>query len=90
MKAPPDPHHRHRFLAEIISHVVWPPLVLRGQLESFGGRPLISFGSDGDGWGCSRHKPLPWHHVLSLDLNLTPDFNSRASRPAKGKFRDST
>jgi hypothetical protein len=45
MKAPPDPHHRHRFLAEIISHVVWPPLVLRGQLESFGGRPLISASS---------------------------------------------
>src|SRR6202008_583524 len=23
MKAPPDPHYRHRFPAEIISHAVW-------------------------------------------------------------------
>jgi putative transposase len=23
MKAPPDPHYRHRFPAEIISHTVW-------------------------------------------------------------------
>ena len=24
MKPPPDPHYRHRFPAEIISHAVWP------------------------------------------------------------------
>jgi len=23
MKSPPDPHYRHRFPAEIISHAVW-------------------------------------------------------------------
>jgi putative transposase len=23
MKTPPDPHYRHRFPAEIISHAVW-------------------------------------------------------------------
>ena len=23
MKKPPDPHHRHRFSAELISHAVW-------------------------------------------------------------------
>jgi putative transposase len=23
MKPPPDPHHRHRFPGEIISHAVW-------------------------------------------------------------------
>jgi putative transposase len=24
MRKPPDPHHRHRFPAELISHAVWP------------------------------------------------------------------
>ena len=23
MKKPPDPHHRHRFPADLISHAVW-------------------------------------------------------------------
>ena len=31
MKRPPDPHYRHRFPAEIISHAVW----LYGSVANF-------------------------------------------------------
>ena len=44
MKPPPDPHYRHRFPAEIISHAVWLYHVLDpvGRFQSLAPRDLRS------------------------------------------------
>ena len=53
MKPPPDPHYRHRFSAEIISHAIWLYHVFN--LRPCGQNPSYAFLADSRIGACSNH-----------------------------------